>query len=485
VAATTPDMGFMEKITEADLPDLGPLDMKARLNDSDGDLNVDKFLFRTGPDLEPTLLIDGRINDILSAEGMESSFVFEVATRPWLEAFYGHQVPGEHRIKGKATLVGSKNHFSIEGTAASGKTNVRTTIDMSRENERRSIVAQISAPSIYLEDLGIYPEEREQKATAKKDKRGPRKRIFSDEPYPFPELKDLDLSLSLDTEEVIGSGFVLNDFDINVVLKDGFMLIGPLRVTYADGFMSLESTLDMRGTKPEMKLNLKAEDIDTADLFSYTHSPMILGGHLNLAIDLQSTGGSARELASALNGAVGIAIEHGQINRIANLLGADAIDFVTIARKPGTYQKLNCLALNFEFDDGIGSSKIIYIDTPSVRSQGTGTVNLREETVDLVIQPKPKKGRLGGSSPVTIQGPLTKPSAKKMPLREAVQLYGKIFMPYAFLPARAIGYVGYLMRNDKDEESPCLKAQPDPYKIKTKVIEDKPDADEIWEMDTE
>ncbi len=412
LTASTPDMSAVEKITEMDLPDLGHLNINARINDRDGDLNVETFLLRTGPEKMPTFLIEGSINDILSTEKMDVSVSFESATKPWAEELYGHKVPEDHRVKGKATLTGSRDNLHIDGTAHSGKTEVNAKIDLSRVNEGQRISVNISAPKIYLDDLGIYPEEREREKTAKKDKKIHREKIFSDEPYPFPELKDLDLIFHLEIEEVIGRGFTFNDFDIDVVLKDGLMLIGPARVTYADGFVSLQSTLDMRGSKPEMKLDLKAEDIDTADLFSYAHSPMILGGHLNLSIDLQSSGGSPREVASALNGKMGIAIEHGKIKQLADLLGADAIDFVTTARKLGTYQKLNCLALNFEFDDGIGNSQVIYIDTPSVRSQGKGTVNLRDETIDIVIQPKPKIKRLGGSSAVTIKGPLDKPSAK-------------------------------------------------------------------------
>ena len=178
----------------------------------------------------------------------------------------------------------------------------------------------------------------------------------------------MDLSFRLDTGEVIGRGFVLNDFDIDVVLKDGLILIAPSRMTYADGFVLLESSIDLRGLSPEVKLSLKAEDIDTAEVLAYLHLPIILGGHLNLSADLQSSGGSLHELASALKGELGLAIEHGKIKQIADLLGADAIDFVTNARKLSTYQELNCLALNFNFIEGIGSSQVIYIDTPSVRS---------------------------------------------------------------------------------------------------------------------
>jgi hypothetical protein len=112
--------------------------------------------------------------------------------------------------------------------------------------------------------------------------------------------------------------------------------------------------------------------------------------------------------------------------------------------------------MTFAFDEGIGTSKVMYVDTPNMRSVGKGTVNLREETIDIVIQPYPKKGHLGGSSPVHINGPLVKPHIVKIPLRAAVRLTGEVLMPYVFLPARATGHVWSLMKNDKDEESPCF-----------------------------
>jgi uncharacterized protein involved in outer membrane biogenesis len=209
-------------------------------------------------------------------------------------------------------------------------------------------------------------------------------------------------------------------------------------------------------------LKLTAEDIDLFDLSPYTHDPLFRGGHLNLAVDLRSAGHSPREVASALNGEFGIAVEHGEIKKVADLLGADAIDYLTTLHELGTYEKLNCMALQFVFEDGIGQSQVMYIDTPDVRSRGVGTVNFRDETLEFVIQPKPKKGQLGGSSAVTLKGPLNRPSAKKLPFIESARLFGEIFMPYAFLPARAAGYVRYLMTEDKDEDSPCLKADEEP-----------------------
>jgi hypothetical protein len=457
--AGAPDLTAIKNITGVDFPDLGPLNIKAIVNDHDEDLHVETFLLHAGPKKEPLLLIEGSMNDILNTALIDLSLSFEAATRPWTEKLYGHKVPEDHRVRGGASFTGSKDHLSIEGTAASGKTDVNTTIVISHMNERRSVVANVTAPKIYLDDLGIYPEVQEGKASAKKDDVTPGKKIFSDDPYSFPGLENLDVLFRLDADKVLGRGFTLSNMNINVSLDNDRLLIGPSKMTYADGFVSLDVAVDMKDADPEVKFEFTAEDVDIPQLLAHVHSPLILGGHLNLFVDLQSSGKSPREMASALTGELGIAVEHGQVKQIADLMGADAIDLVTSARRLGTYQKLNCLAMRFLFEEGIGNSEIIYIDTPDVRSQGRGTVNLEEETLDLVIQPTPKRRRLGGSSAVTIKGPLNQPSVKKLPLIEAARLFGEIFMPYAFLPARVFGHVGHMMTNDTDEESPCLRPE--------------------------
>ncbi len=468
--ASVPDMTGIRSLTGLELPDLGALSMNVRVKDRDGSLDIDTLRVRTGPKDAPTLLIEGDMHDILSTDQMAFTVSFEAATRPWLEQFYDHPVPEDHRLKGRATLSGSSDNFIIEGSAQSGETHIESTIQMSRVNERSHLSAHVSTPEIYLDDLGIYPQFRERKKSAEKDTEASRDTIFSDESYSFDRMKKLDAVITLDIKKIAGKDFTLKDLDIDISLDNGLLSLGPARMSYADGFLSVAGEVDTRLSKPEMKVKLTAEDIDVTDLLAYAHSPLILAGHLNMAVDLQSKGSSPREIASNLNGEIGLALENGQVKKLADLLGADAIDFVSTHRKLDEYQELHCLALRFNFVDGIGESQVIYVDTPSVRSRGKGTVDLHEETMDLVIQPKPKKGRLGGSSAVSLAGPLNEPSASKVPFREAARLYGEIAMPFAFLPARAIGYVWYLMKNDKDESSPCLtqeyKAEPQNSDVK-------------------
>ena len=118
------------------------------------------------------------------------------------------------------------------------------------------------------------------------------------------------------------------------------------------------------------------------------------------------------------------------------------------------------MAVRYIFEEGIGKSEIIYIDIPDMYARGGAHIDLHTETMKMVLQPKPKKGLPGMTSAVTIKGPIADPQVRKLPFREAAKLFGEIFMPVVFLPARALGYLWYLIRKDEEEESPCLMIGP-------------------------
>ncbi|MBW1852650.1 MAG: AsmA family protein, partial [Deltaproteobacteria bacterium] len=398
--------------------------------------------------------------------------IFEIS----MPAFAPISVNGRFKSKGEQADFEGETHF--------GKTYFKTIISHSiTRNHKPTIIIRNTSDNVFLSDLGIYPEEdKEEKPTQKKktrflrgrlfrkdsgEKPDPKKkakskpdRIFSQDPLPFDVLKGLNLSLSIDADKLIGRDFVIKNLDFDLSLKDGLLHISPARLSYAEGEVSFESTVDTTGETPEVMLKATAEDVDMDALLAYMHRPIMMGGNLNLAVDLKGVGSSLHEIMSSLNGEIGYAIENGKIKRDVEMLTGDAIDLVTALPRIRGYQDLNCLTMRFIFDQGIGRSEILFLDTAKVRTRGGATIDLASESLDMVLQPKPKKGLPGMSSAIRIQGPLANPSIRKMPYKEAARLYGEIFLPFVFLPARGLGYLWYLMKNDKDEESPCLNLAP-------------------------
>jgi uncharacterized protein involved in outer membrane biogenesis len=228
-------------------------------------------------------------------------------------------------------------------------------------------------------------------------------------------------------------------------------------MVYAAGFTEIGFTLDASGPIPAFDLKITGEDIDVEDLLATAHEPIILSGELSLVVDLHSVGRSKRELASNLAGEFSLAIENGRIRRIVNFLSTDALNLVFATADRRQHVDLNCLVSKIHFQDGVGDIDILFMDTPRIRAKAAGNVNLASESIDIVINPEQKRRLLRRqASAVRINGPLTQPSFRALPLAEAARLSGKILMPYVFLPERALGNLWYLIRKDRNA-SPCAR----------------------------
>ena len=172
-------------------------------------------------------------------------------------------------------------------------------------------------------------------------------------------------------------------------------------------------------------------------------------------MDLISSGRSAHEIAANLNGIFSFALENGQIWRIINLLSKDPLDILLMPTDQRKYTEVHCLINKIIFKKGIGTIEILQMDTPDIRARAGGHINLKEETLELVINPQRKKRFLQRRSAVYLKGSILDPTVTTMPLSEAAELSAAIVMPFVYLPARVLGYLWSLISNDKDA-TPCF-----------------------------
>ena len=538
LTVTAPDCAPVERICGIELPDLGPVDMKARVSGDDDNIDIKGIELRCGPAESPTLSARGDIRGVGSKDNVSLNTVFATQSRPWIE-LVRQSAPEDIQVAGKVELSGSFSNCRIDtleistkgeerlslaaygkaeniggaydidvhvtakasattainsiagtslpslgpvsingrlsgnaqkstfdGKVLVGKTEFVTKAVTTIGGERPQIQVKNTTSKLYLEDFGISPEQPPDDPGQTTGRPEPRKGyLFRETPLPFDYLRLADVDWDLDAEEVIGGNFALKNLDLDFLLSNGILRTTAGKVTYTEGYVTSELMIDASNPTPVIRLKFSADDIDISDILGHLHRPLLLDGRLTVFADLQSAGATPRELASALNGEFGFAIEDGKISRSANLLAADALDLIiTIpamtapnSRVPGTkkYVDLNCMALRFLFKDGVGESEVIFLDTRDLRIRGAGSIDFRSETIDLVIAPQSKKRRLSMTSSVRISGPLANPSKRKIPLQEAAQLAGEVLAPYIFLPTRALGSLWYLIGTDKDRRAPC------------------------------
>jgi hypothetical protein len=531
LSARAPQLGAIPGLAGLELPDLGPLQMKASINDRRGSLDVETFDIRSGKGEKAYLRIQGKILRIDVPKQMRLQASIETASQPWVAKFLQRTPAENYPLAGAVTITGAYDGVSINelrfGTAnderlvlqawgklsqlsASPKIDLKLTatapnpsavgsmldvslpplgplsingrIDGSRQNAafkgktrigettfastvsvafaapRPRIDAEFSAPTVNLENMGIYPEAPPETAVAASQPK-PQKsdRLFDDTPLSLEALKTVDLYFALDADKLVARHIAINNLDLDIRLENGRLRIHPARLAYAAGFTELEMIIDTSGPAPEFILKITGEDIDIDDLLARAHQPLILSGALNLVVDLHSTGMSAREIAANLDGEFSLALENGRIRRIVDFLSADGFDLVFSAADRRKYTDLQCLVSKMQFEKGVGTIEIFSMDTPKTRVGGAGQINLAQESIDVVVKPEKKRRLFKGGSALQIKGPLAKPKVRTLPGKEAARIYGSIIMPYIFLPARALGSLLGLVKNDKDSTACVIK----------------------------
>jgi hypothetical protein len=108
-------------------------------------------------------------------------------------------------------------------------------------------------------------------------------------------------------------------------------------------------------------------------------------------------------------------------SKYLDLWGADLITTsLFTAWKNDPVTKLNCMVGYFDIEEGTMKSDTILIDTSRLTIAGIGKLNLADETIDLVLTPRPKDpSLLNLAHMVRITGPLSDPDVSNDKFRIA------------------------------------------------------------------
>jgi uncharacterized protein involved in outer membrane biogenesis len=156
---------------------------------------------------------------------------------------------------------------------------------------------------------------------------------------------------------------------------------------------------------------LSAAGLDYGELLKQRGMTDIATGKLDANVDIKGAGGSVRAIMASLNGGLFVKTENGRIDSSAlNIVSSDVMSVL-----PGFNFKddktLKCAVINFDIKDGIASAKSIVVETGGLSAIGVGTADLREEKLNLLIDPRAKQASLVSAAivPVAINGTFLAP----------------------------------------------------------------------------
>jgi uncharacterized protein involved in outer membrane biogenesis len=238
-------------------------------------------------------------------------------------------------------------------------------------------------------------------------------RLFSSEPFLTEKMHALNVDVAIHADKIDYGETSLTDVQLALNLKDGLLVVEPIKAAGGAGNIDGVVRIDGRGDAADMDVDLTITKIPMPNL----------GGAIDFDMDLDGRGKSVAELMGSLNGQVLLVARDGKIKQsLVSEFGTGLFSF----SEDKDYTNLECAILRVDIKDGIADfDDKLAAQLTEVTWRGGGKVNLKTEKLDAGISPKPRKGipiTAGGlASLVHVGGTLKNPKVQLDPKDVAVR----------------------------------------------------------------
>ncbi|HXL99903.1 MAG TPA: AsmA family protein [Rhizomicrobium sp.] len=232
-----------------------------------------------------------------------------------------------------------------------------------------------------------------------------------DTPLDVDRVRQMDARISYAADRIESQDLPLRRLSMRLSLDHGVLIFDPLSLTLVKGRIDGTVRVDASRDVPATALDLRLRDL-SLDQFSPGQNPPPLEGMVEARAKLAGTGNSVHKTASSANGTFTLVVPHGQIRKaFAELVGIDLINGgLELLTGDKSSTNLRCMVASFDAHDGLLSARRVTFDTDVVSATGQGSVNLKNETLNLTLSGQPKKFRIGRlDAPIEITGSLQSP----------------------------------------------------------------------------
>lgn len=205
----------------------------------------------------------------------------------------------------------------------------------------------------------------------------------------------------------------LDKGSVHVKLINGVLQLSPVMLGVAGGSLAGSISVDTNAIPASFETKLEVVAVQLNKLFPTVETTKNSLGKISGKIDLKGRGNSAAQMLGSASGDVAVLMGKGEISNILlEFIGLDGGEVIKFLLRGDRNVQLRCAAAAFEVSQGLMSSKTIVLDTTDTVINGSGTISLANETLDITLHPLPKdRSILSLRSPLKISGSFAAPSA--------------------------------------------------------------------------
>jgi uncharacterized protein involved in outer membrane biogenesis len=221
------------------------------------------------------------------------------------------------------------------------------------------------------------------------------------------------------------------------------LTLDPLDFGFAGGHLKNHIKLDgSSGDKIKATATVEARHLQIKQMFPAVQNiRQATIGELNGDAKLTAVGDSVASMLAASNGELKTLVEQGTVSKLLlEEMGLNIGSIVVTKLFGDKTVQLNCMATDFDINNGVLNTQTFVADTNDARVTVKGTVNLASEAMDLTLDPQTKGIHLFSlRSPRYLRGTFAKPDVgvdkKSIAMKAgAAIVLGAIAAPAALIP---------------------------------------------------
>jgi uncharacterized protein involved in outer membrane biogenesis len=272
------------------------------------------------------------------------------------------------------------------------------------ERGRPTLRASFRSESADLADLGIVGQPAQKEAGAE--------RMFPRSAFGAERLKAIDAHVSMVARKFRSAAMpVLESLKFTADLEDGVLHVNPIDLGLAGGHAVGALTLDAKREPPSSQMTVDLRGARLDQLLPEVASTGVTSGSVSASVQLSGRGNSIAAIFGSATGAMSAKLVGARISNLLDAkLGGNFGKILRLTISGDRAIVVHCAAIAFDFKTGLGQSRAILLDTEQTRFDGSGTVNLRDETLEVLLDPTQKKpGLFSLPSSVRVRGALNRP----------------------------------------------------------------------------
>lgn len=399
------------QLASVKMPDLGPYDVSLTVTGSSAKPSVSNLKVTLGRPGETALTAAGSIADAIKAQGIDLQVAATAKDPAGLAKGLGVEMPPLPAVTASARVADKDGGYRLQDVDVKiGASDLKGTAALYLGGARPRITADLQSTQLDLDEL--LPKGDDKPAPPAADGR-----LFPADPLPLGGLKAADADINLAAARLRVNNMDVTGLRLGVLLQGGRLTVKPLQATVADGVISGEIALGADQAVPPLGINLNIAKLDYGKLAAAMGQKPVAEGTADVTLKVTGAGTSVRQLMAGLDGKLRVVSEKGRIDStLLNVASADILSALPLVDSKGD-KDLRCAVVDFDVVKGIANAKALVLETGGLSVVGVGGLNLRDETLNLVLEPRAKKTSLLSAAivPVAIRGTLAKPEPKVNP----------------------------------------------------------------------